>query len=496
MIPFKKLVPLCSLFYVCCATSPSIQQDIFNAQGEIAGEVTQTSVILQSRLTASDTLVHGDIPGAKGIAQFEWSEEKDFSNAKNSSWFITSEENDFIVKTKLSDLKEGTSYYYRLRYGRDSINSFIGASRSFRTLPNIESKQPVDFVVTSCFNYFRFHHGRLDDPKNTGYQGNDKSLGYPGLATITSFNPQFVVFTGDNVYYDSPQTESLRAKTRSQLREKWHEQFIQPRFKELFSNTATYWEKDDHDHRFNDSDTITDFLPLAHLMVDDQVDSITLSQPSHKLGMHTFREQVPVVDPKDPNAVTYRTYRMNKDLQIWLTENRDYRSPNTRPDGPEKTIWGNKQKQWLLKTLLESDAKFKILIAPGPLIGPDDAYKNDNHVNHNGFRYEGQGFLNWIAENRSVIGNFYIIHGDRHWQYHSVDPRGIEEFSVGAIDATNARMPRLPGDPKSTDSEGTIKQPYVASEVTGGFLRIRTDIGSLRFTFYDETGNILYQTEK
>jgi len=38
---------------------------------------------------------------------------------------------------------------------------------------------------------------------------------------------------------------------------KWHEQFVQPRFIELFSQVPTYWEKDDHDHRFNDCDPHT-----------------------------------------------------------------------------------------------------------------------------------------------------------------------------------------------------------------------------------------------
>jgi hypothetical protein len=105
--------------------------------------------------------------------------------------------------------------------------------------------------------------------------------------------------------------------------------FVQPRFKELFRNIATYWEKDDHDYRVNDSDPYVDF-PVTH-----------------ELGVKNFKEQLPVTDPKDPEAVTYRTYQLSKDLQIWLLENRDYRSPNKMPDGQDKTIWGKEQKEWL-----------------------------------------------------------------------------------------------------------------------------------------------------
>ncbi len=164
------------------------------------------------------------------------------------------------------------------------------------------------------------------------------------------------------------------------MRQKWHKQFIQPRFIELLANIPAYWEKDDHDYRYNDCDT----MPGA--------------EPSSLLGINTFREQVPVTDPLNEDAVTYRTFRVNKDLQIWLPEGRDYRSPNSLPDGPDKSLWGRKQLIWLKETLLESDAAFKILISPTPMVGPDDAYKSDNHVNQKGFRYEGDAFFNWLKK--------------------------------------------------------------------------------------------------
>ncbi|TRX62030.1 alkaline phosphatase [Fulvivirga sp. M361] len=497
---FIQVLSLITLALVACTSEmETIKQDIFNAQGEISGEVTQTSVILQSRLTGSDTLVNGDMPGAHGIARFEWSETQDFLASYISSWFMTTADRDFIVKVKLDNLRAGTKYYYRLRFGRDTIQTYLGDQRSFCTLPAVDSDESLDFIVTSCYNYHRFHFGRLDKPEEL-YQGKDKALGYPALSIIKSLKPDFVVFTGDNVYYDTPQTDSLRAKTPVQLRKKWHEQLIQPRFIDLFSEVPTYWEKDDHDHRFNDSDTLSDVRLLSHLMLGDKADPTSLSLPSHKTGVAIFREQVPVVDPNDPDAVTYRTYRLNKHLQVWFTENRDYRSPNHLPDGPDKTIWGRKQKQWLKETLLASDADFKLLISPTPLVGPDDAYKTDNHVNHNGFRHEGESFLSWISENKPGLGGFFIVHGDRHWQYHSIHPLGIEEFSVGTIDDSSSRQPRLPGDSASTDPQAKIIQPYVTAEKTGGFLRLRTTLSngrpSLRFTYYNEKGEVLYETTK
>ena len=172
---------------------------------------------------------------------------------------------------------------------------------------------PVQFVLTSCHNHAFFQHGDKNSPPA---KPEDRALGYPALEPIIRLNPDFVIINGDCVYYDHPW--NARAKTQAELRKKWHEQYVMPRFVKLFAQTPTYWLKDDHDHRYNDSDTTGDM------------------EPSNKLGIATFREQVPVVDPEKPKAPTYRTHRMGRDLQLWFVEGRDHRSPNEMPDGPDK----------------------------------------------------------------------------------------------------------------------------------------------------------------
>jgi alkaline phosphatase/alkaline phosphatase D len=220
-----------------------------------------------------------------------------------------------------------------------------------------------------------------------------------------------------------------------------------------------------------------------------------------------FLEAVPVVGPKDPNPVTYRTHRINKLLQIWLVEGRDYRSNNSDADGPGKTIWGTVQKNWLKKTLEQSDATFKILISPTPMVGPDRNTKIDNHTNLDGFRYEGDAFFSWLESEGFLDKNFYIICGDRHWQYHSIHPTGFEEFSTGAMVDENAILGNPAGDPNSTDPEGKVKQLYCqckgfAMPASGGFLNLTinppedTINASAEFIFYDEYGIQLYKAVK
>ena len=137
------------------------------------------------------------------------------------------------------------------------------------------------------------------------------------------------------------------------------------------------------------------------------------------------------------------------------------------------------------------------------MVGPDDASKRDNHVNHRGFRYEGEAIFEWLVSNGFLDKNLYVICGDRHWQYHAMHPSGIEEFSTGALIDNNSRAGRISGDSNSTDPDGLIKQFYIqgdAASASGGFLLVtaKNDNGTpmASFQFYDERGKLLYEVDK
>lgn len=466
-------IPLAALLVFSPALSAS---EIHLAQGVLAGEVSDSSVILQARLTASAGLVEGDVPGAPGTGRFEISASPDFKDPVFSGWLSATDDNDFILKANISSLKPATTYHYRAIHGPDREQAEPSAAAVFKTLPAADQPQPVRFVLTSCLNYAFFQHG---DKGKAPAEPEDRALGYPALEPIIQLAPDFVILNGDCVYYDHPW--QTRAKTQSEMRKKWHEQYVMPRFVKLFAQTPTYWLKDDHDHRYNDSDTTGD------------------EEPSNELGIATFREQVPVVDPENPDAPTYRTHRMGRDLQLWFVEGRDYRSPNKMPDGPEKSLWGKEQREWLQRTLKESDATFKILISPTPMMGPDDGYKTDNHANLKGFDHEGRSFFAWLKENDIDPEKFFILCGDRHWKYQSIHPGGFTEFSCGALNRENARLGRAPGDPKSNDPDAKIRQPYTDSPPSGGFLSVDLKPSgpetptTLSITLHDDTGKTLHR---
>lgn len=476
-------------------------------QGVMAGEVGETSAILQSRLT--DSSPHQDpvwegVRGINGTARFEVSMSEAFSNSVFTDWLEATPFTDFIVKAHLTELRPATRYHYRLHYGPDQNSLEVSGAATFRTLAGADAAASYSLAIVTGMNYSRFHH--IGNNTFPPYSGPDKELGYPALKSILDLHPDFFVATGDNVYYDTPGHRG-RAQSRHEMRKKHHQQYSQPRFLELFRQVATYWMKDDHDHRFDDSDAVNavriraprqlQYYPRTNIFEGESGSGFA---PSHQLGVETFLEQMPVVDLDDPNPVTYRKHRVNRDLEIWFVEGRDYRDPLDMPDNPDKTIWGAKQKAWLKKTLLESDATFKLLVSATPMVGPDDATKRDNHTNVNGYRYEGDEFFEWLQANEFSTNEFFIACGDRHWQYHAVHPSGYEEFSTGTLIDENSRRGVRPGDARGTDPDGLISHVFQYDEPTGGFLTVtveRDQTGAmLTFDFYDEHGKVMHTSRK
>jgi len=461
-----------------CASA--LAQEIGHAQGELAGEVTATSVLLQSRLTAlagPELDEAGDIPGAAGIACFEWHEAADPKRVARTAWLKAEPKHDYIVRAAVGGLKPGTLYRYRLIFGTEEASALAGPMRQFKTLPAATSEAPLAFCMGSCQNYAFFMNGA--NGKGSSASPEDKRLGYPAYAAMIALQPDFFVGTGDIVYYDHP--AKTAAKTLPELRRKWHEQFRFPRMIEFFGRTPAYWSKDDHDFRYNDADLSGAKLPLQ------------------ATGIEIFREQMPIHPAGEQSLPTYRTHRVHRRLQLWFTEGRDYRSANLQPDGPEKSLWGAEQRAWLMQSLKASDATWKIIVTPTPMVGPDTAGKKDNHANLNGFRHEATTFFEWLRSEK--MSNVMTFCGDRHWQYHSIHPLGLEEFSCGALNDENAISGTRPGAKGSTDPEGLIRQPFLYPKPSGGFLHVTVDGTAngrpqLTIRFRDDAGLLQYQVVK
>ncbi len=357
------------------------------------------------------------VPGASGDIRVSWS--LDGKPAGATEWLTVDPNKDFTRQVRLTSLTPGKRY--AIAVSSRSPGGTLGqtVTGNFHTAPPADTPALVQFTVVTCQEF-----SRRDDAAN----------GHKIYTRMLALKPDFFVHTGDIVYYDYSWS-SPKATSAPLARFKWNRIFALPFQRTFHNNVASYFMKDDHDTVMNDCWPRQDYGDLTW-----------------EQGLAVFREQVPMGEK------TYRTVRWGKDLQIWLVEGRDFRSPNDMQDGPKKTIWGGEQKQWFFDTVNKSDATFRILISPTPLVGPDRGNKNDNHANK-GFAHEGNELRDFIGKQK----NMFVICGDRHWQYVSEDPKtGVREYSCG---------------PTSDKHAGGFREKNMSSmhkylKVKGGFLSV------------------------
>lgn len=429
------------------------------ATGLRVGEVTETSAIIWTRLTAnfsrrvgglgaggsevSPDQLEGACPGASGQIRLRYGTSEELREATTTEWAEVSASTDFIHHFALSGLKPATPYFFASE-SRGTDNKPHGLLRGqFRTAPRGTVPTELSFCVMTC----------------QGYPDRGHPDGHAIYPAMLALKPAFACLTGDLVYYDN---DPPKVTSPALARYHWQRMFSLPRLLEFNRQVATYWLKDDHDTLNNDSWPGT------------EMGTFTFAE-----GQKIFRQQAPMMD-----GLSYRTFRWGRDLQIWLTDGRDFRSPNKAPAGPPKTIWGAEQKAWFFRTVKASDATWKVLISPTPLVGPDRGKKNDNHSNA-GFQHEGDEIRAWLHAN--VPDNFFVICGDRHWQYHSVHPQtGLHEFSVGAA-----------SDEHAGGSPGEDPKYHRFHRVKGGFLATTLkrvgDRSAIGFQHRDVNGKVVYE---
>ena len=119
---FTQLFTLCLVLAVLFQQVPSQAADVVWGQGMMAGEVSKTSVILQTRLTQGNQLINGDLPGNPGKGRFRISTSPSFGKRDKTATVIETVElhalpaNDCILKARVTGLEPNTLYYWQCVY--------------------------------------------------------------------------------------------------------------------------------------------------------------------------------------------------------------------------------------------------------------------------------------------------------------------------------------------------------------------------------------------
>ncbi len=364
--------------------------DISRSQASRLGKLRDVDEIHAAQIPRGATLdeMFGANPGAIGQVRLTYYPTDRKESAESTVWKTTAADSDFTAQWKIDGLQPDTRYVAVIearQVGSDRPSATL--TGGFETAPASEDARDLKFCITTCHDFIRRDDG------NRGHKI------YP---TMTEIDPDFIVHAGDIEYYDKPDPWAC---TKELMRFKWQRLFSLTSNRDFYARTTTYFIKDDHDTLKNDC------------WAGQRYGTVSFEE-----GLQIFNEEQ---FPSHPTR--YQTVRWGRDLQVWILEGRDYRSPNDAPDGPEKTILGAEQKAWLKETLAASDATFKLILSPTPIVGPDRKNKNDNHANV-AFEYEGEEVRREFARHEGLI----VFCGDRHWQYASVDGEtGVWEFGCG-----------------------------------------------------------------
>jgi alkaline phosphatase D len=296
-------------------------------------------------------------------------------NTFDSDIKTTTEENAFTAKFTLAPLDPGQQYEYQLFI--NSLPVELAYRTNFQTLPiwKWRGDPPAfRFVAGSCAY---INEAEYDRP-GTPYGGH-----YEVFQSIHDKDPDFMIWLGDNVYFREPDWNSRTGI----LHRYTHDRAI-PELQPLLGSTHHYAIWDDHDYGPNNSDR-------GYWLKDITLEAFELFWANPSFGTDEM-----------PGAITYFNWN---DVDFFLIDNRYYRSPNDL-ERVNKTILGEKQKQWLKDNLISSHASFKFIVMGGQFLN-DDA-RHETYTNY-GFAEERKEIIDFIYKH-DITGVIFLT-GDRHY---------------------------------------------------------------------------------
>lgn len=228
-----------------------------------------------------------------------------------------------MVSPEITGLDPNRIYLHG--YYVDSVFDTNSIGR-FKTFPTEGEPASFRFVSSSCSG-----STGCDYPWVTGVSNS------PEFEQIRATDALFFAHIGDLHYKNI--TSGLVADYRA-----GYEDVLSSPFQQfLYKNMPLVYIWDDHDFSDQNSDGV--------------------SYTGRTSAGQVYRERVPSYDLGDTvnptNGGCYHSFNCARGLFVAL-DSRYYRSPDSDPDGPSKTMLGSGQKAWLESVLSTSDAKFLV----------------------------------------------------------------------------------------------------------------------------------------
>ncbi len=297
--------------------------------------------------------------------------------ARLSAEVRTTAETDHIARFTLSQLEFGTKYDYEVYL--DGLKVSRSYPMTFQSQPmwkwrgEPESTPPTfKFAVGSCAYINDAPYDRPGKP-----YGGDMEI----FTAIANTRPDFMLWLGDNVYYREGDWG-----TENGMRYRYAQNRELPELQALFAATHNYAIWDDHDYGSNDSDRTFRGKDL----------SLTVFQDYWANPGYGTRETPGV----------FGRFEWG-DVEFFMLDDRYHRSPNAFAKTPGAVMFGDAQMRWLMESLADSEATFKIVLGGNQMLNPMCPFECWGE-----FPGEQKKFLDFIRE--AKITGVLCVTGDRH----------------------------------------------------------------------------------
>lgn len=287
---------------------------------------------------------------------------------------LTSADRDLIAVFTLDGLEPATTYRYEL---------YINGSLIERPYPLTFTTQPLWQWRTPPPPEFEAMLGSCAYINETPYDRPGKPYGgdYEIFGAMAARRPDLMLWLGDNLYYreaDFTSPSGMAARY-------WHDRAL-PELQPFLASTSNYAIWDDHDFGPNDSDESFPLKGATAVLFARYWPALAAGLPG-----------VPGVFQK----VTWG------DVDFFLLDDRSFRKPNRWPVGPDKTMLGRAQLDWLKESLVYSRAAFKVIALGNQVLNPACEYEVLAH-----YPTDYREILDWIKTQR--LDGVLFISGDRH----------------------------------------------------------------------------------
>lgn len=308
-----------------------------------------------------------DVPS---MIEVEVSAQPDFTGSSVVALGATNRRNAVVASVAAGE--PGAVLHWRARATGTAGAVSTGPVRSFRTLPPRGAPDPVTIAVGSCA----------------------EEIG-PTFAAIAAESPDVFVWEGDLLY---PDYVGPLAQTPSGYAGWWKALLASPALAPVIAGRCFATQRDDHDYGGNNG------AAGAAAYTIEPYESILHPQPYYAFGGGL--------------------------LDVWVLDQRRWRSPADAPDTADKTLLGAEQRNWLYDGLATSRAPFKLVCSPDPLFYPTNRDTNWGKS----YTAERDLLLAHIAE--EVGGRTVFVTGDTH-SAAVVERGGVLEVRASPMHTTN-----------------------------------------------------------